>query len=504
MLRQKLTKYYSAAPPKSHYHRNAKHSYLRGLVKGRDAREPIHAKVLYLQSITNRLIAFQTTTAKLCFLLHLGNQRDLVELAMLSPFESLEELAQGLELFFPKRKNLPGKNESHFVNNLDVEKQEGLPSFVPYSPAHCAPNLESTEGDNTTNTLDNAIGFESVSSQSDDPGATTDPTDLELLGSELAKEEGRDIMQDKGYNNDNDSVFNYDLNLPGATNLEPGENLYCVGGALLTPHENDPGPFTSNVVQNNKISGSDQGHPITIRQNYAPWAEPPAVKENKFHCLTQGYAGRGSAHLRLHRGRNKVIGRWSLGSEIKYSIDYDSFLAKGRSKDDATYALRCLQTALEVWNCLNIGVSFEFVEPKASSIVFQLKYMPEPWGVPLDVRYEIQAMSFFPVEVLEGRPPREVYVFDAAFDAPVRSYMTRTFLHEVAHILGGRHEDAATTEKDDPSVQLGSPNDLSVLATNRHPSLISLHWQDIRWFHDFMRLPEGHKINGFPICDIAP
>lgn len=363
--------------------------------------------------------------------------------------------------------------------------------------------------------IDNTRGSESVSSQSDELAETTDPTELEALPSELAQEEGRSMIQDTEDGGDNDPVFDHGLNLPGAANSEPGEILYCVGGASLTAHENAPGPFVSNVGRSDNVSGSEHEHGISIRQNYAPWEEPPRkrpsvsdkvniqVEKTKFHCLTQGYAGGSSSHLRIHLGRKKTISRWRLGSKIKYSIDYDSFLSGGRSRDDADYALKCLQTALEVWNCHDIGVHFEFVEPHTSPIVFQLTYMSEPWWVSYDHRDGVQAMSFFPIEAAQGHIPREIYIFSNAFDALFRPHMTRTFLHEVAHILGGRHENAATVERDDPSVQLGSPNNLSVLVGDRDPSLISLHWQDIRWFHNFMRYPEGHKIDGFPIHDIA-
>lgn len=85
--------------------------------------------------------------------------------------------------------------------------------------------------------------------------------------------------------------------------------------------------------------------------------------------------------------------------------------------------------------------------------------------------------------------------------------MTNIFLHEAAHILGGRHENAATIEHFDLSVELGSPNPLSIL--DPFPSLkavaqMQLHPKDIQRFHEFMTFPEGHNLSGFPIHDVIP
>ncbi|KAI1195523.1 hypothetical protein F5X97DRAFT_326432 [Nemania serpens] len=278
-----------------------------------------------------------------------------------------------------------------------------------------------------------------------------------------------------------------------------------------------PGQCTSDVNHTSDSCGPDFGHGITISQNYAVWDEilrnparvgseiDASTEKIKYNCLTQGCVGRDSRHLRIHRGQTRYIRRWRFGSTIKFSMDYNSFISNGRSMNDADYALRSFQTATEVWNCHDIGVNFKFEEPNSSSALFQLKYAPEPWGVQSRDRAGVLAMSFFPHDAVNrGRLQLEVYVFRASFDTLVRPAMTRTFLHEVAHILGGRHENAATMERDDPAVGLGFPNNLSVLVNDRPPSSISLHWKDVKWFSDFMRFPQGHQINGYFILDIDP
>ncbi|KAI0534163.1 hypothetical protein GGR58DRAFT_69033 [Xylaria digitata] len=361
------------------------------------------------------------------------------------------------------------------------------------------------EGDSTTAT-DSTVESESASNRGNGHEATTDPT-------QLGQEERREIPRNKQYGSGDNPVFNRAIGQPSAANTEPAELLYCVEGASLAGQESAQEQFAGDVGCSDYLSGYGRGHAITTRQNYLPWKEPPRETSStgskikpcpekiSFYCLTQGCIQRGSANLQLHRGRNETISRWKFGSEIKYSIDYDSFLSKGRTMDDADYALKSLQVALEVWNCHNIGVTFKFVEPDTSPIAFQLGFEHEPLHIPFDVRSSVLASSFFPVH----QPwDRKLHVFAASFSTSLRPHMTRIFLHESAHILGGRHENADTAEQDDPSVQLGKPNEQSVLVTNCHPSDISLHWKDIKWFSNFMRFPEGHRIDNFPICSISP
>jgi hypothetical protein len=73
--------------------------------------------------MTNYLASFKTMDMKVRVLLRFGNRGDLVELALLFPFQSLEELVQGLESFFPGSKNLVARDEDRLANNPDLEAQ---------------------------------------------------------------------------------------------------------------------------------------------------------------------------------------------------------------------------------------------------------------------------------------------------------------------------------------------------------------------------------------------
>lgn len=89
-------------------------------------------------------------------------------------------------------------------------------------------------------------------------------------------------------------------------------------------------------------------------------------------CLTEVSTAQDSRLLCLHRGLDNSVACWKLGTEIKYSIDYNSFMVRGHSKQDADYALQSLVAALDLWNYHNIGVKLVFVGPDTNPIVFKL------------------------------------------------------------------------------------------------------------------------------------
>lgn len=120
-----------------------RHNYLRTLRKASDATRPICEKVHCLESMAKFLALFNSIDEKTQFILKFGDDRDLVEFAILTPFASLEELAEGLESFFlqnvslknmlePEPRGLPpftgllSKNEDYFDNNFDGGVKKGL------------------------------------------------------------------------------------------------------------------------------------------------------------------------------------------------------------------------------------------------------------------------------------------------------------------------------------------------------------------------------------------
>ncbi|KAI0546334.1 hypothetical protein F4679DRAFT_558090 [Xylaria curta] len=370
--------------------------------------------------------------------------------------------------------------------------------------------LESSERGGFTVAADSAVESGSLSSQGDE---TTNPTDLELASDKSAQSDEQEGLRDEEYSGDDHRVVNYILGPLSAARLEPGE-LLCGIGASLAAQERIRGPFTGNISHPNGFLVLDHEHGNGVFQDTMPAKELPCVNSNinnelesilegtKFCCITQRCTG--LCDLYLHRGRDEFVARWPFGSEIKYSIDYNSF----GTRNDANYALNQLQFAIGTWNSHNIGVQFNFVEPNEpiesnqSPIIFRLKYKRA-----MSRDKMIFAKSFFPIDV-ERRRPCKLYIFGVSFDGQYRGDMWRTFLHEIAHILGGRHENAPERERDSPFVLLGSRNDQSVLVGDREPSTINLHPEDIEWFKNFMGYPEGSSIcdpdgRMVPIRDIA-
>ncbi|KAI0865766.1 hypothetical protein F4860DRAFT_264898 [Xylaria cubensis] len=387
--------------------------------------------------------------------------------------------------------------------------------FISNSPStQYAAQLESSGRGSFTIAADSAVESESLTSQGDE---TINPTESELSSDKPAHNDGQEGLRDKEHGRDDNSVVSYSLNPLSAAEPKLGELLRGVG-ASLAQQENTQRPFTSNPSHPNGFLDLHHEHDNGICQCTMPSEELPHVKSNvtdeieaileytKFCCITQGCTRPDIRDLNLHVGRDEFIARWPFGCVIKFSIDYDSF----NNRNDADYALNQLKLAAVLWNSCNIGVQFVHVEPSEPSepnqspIIFKLKYK----GKSVSCDGLIFARAFFPIDV-ERRPlPCKLYIFGVSFEDQYRDAMWRTFLHEIAHILGGRHENPPEWERRVPFGLFGSQNDQSVLVGDRGPGPISLHWMDIRLFRRFMKLPEGSLIrnsDGYmtPVRDIV-
>ncbi|KAI1746211.1 hypothetical protein F4680DRAFT_13383 [Xylaria scruposa] len=396
-----------------------------------------------------------------------------------------------------------------FNKSLDagIKGNSGNSMLNPLSMQNAA-ELESNGRGSFTIAAKSTVEPGSLLGQDDE---TTNPTEFELVSDKPAQNDGQEELQDEEHSDDNNSVDDT-LGPLSVARLKLDE-LLCGVGASFAAQENTQGPFTGNVSHPNGFLGPDHEHENGVYQDSASKELPcvksnmsnelePAPREAKLSCITQGCTAPDICDLYLHRGQDEFIARWPLGSEIKYGIDYDSF----NTMDDANYALNQFQTAATVWNSYNIGVQFVYVEPidlNQSQINFKLEYSRET----ASPNTTVFARSFFPIDAERHRPCK-LYIFRASFDRQYRNAMWRTFLHEIAHILGGRHEDAPKLEGNSPCYLLGSPNDQSVLVGGREPNTINLQPEDIEWFMYFMRYPEstihdpdGHKIS---IHDIVP
>ncbi|KAJ8128088.1 hypothetical protein O1611_g5549 [Lasiodiplodia mahajangana] len=322
---------------------------------------------------------------------------------------------------------------------------------------------------------DKDIRYKFISGQGDE----ICPSELKLLLGESAQEEGQAIARDEGYDDNSNITFNETTSLLNSAKPEPSDLLHSIRSEL-TSQENRKGLFHSNA---------------SYHQNYAHFEELL-----DYHCFTQARIEAGSSDLYLHTGNDKLIYRWKRGSTILYSVDYKSF-KRSDGAIDADYALECLETALGKWNAYEIGVKFNFVPPETDGITFNLSY--KPMSSYADTNLRVFARAFFPADAYMRTTPRKLYIFGVSFDAEYRQDIMRIFLHEAAHILGGRHSNAATAETSEPCVLLGATNDTSVLDSGR-PGAISLYPHDVDSFRQFMNLPNGTSLGGCRIHDIVP
>ncbi|KAI1121513.1 hypothetical protein F5Y10DRAFT_256210 [Nemania abortiva] len=485
-----------------------KAKYLRQVFKSHADGKSIDGRIRRLWALTKSLAQCDNTDEKVRLLCSSRGLTELVELEILCNFGSWEGLVRGLESFFPAgihvkdvrelepQRQIPsrdilassgGRFDDNFSNGVEGDVQKSIPCSLAYLSA----KLESTEGCCTTNTADNTTESTSISSGDEKLETATNLTNLSLSSGGLEQEGREGIVE---------VVSMSSINPLDKANSEPCRLLCGVG-------VRDPVPLAAQGNVQRRLTGNNgflEGSLDSSDECVIDSREELglASEETRFCCITEGRI-QGSSDLSLHRGSNSHICRWKPGSLIKYSIDYDSFVAQGSNKKNADYALRSLKKALGKWNMLKIGVEFEYVDPGTSSIAFELKYFKWPQHAPFNILESTLATSFFPVDIEDSTCPLPLYIFSTAFKGSYRPFMTRVFLHEGAHILGGRHENAATAEKNDASVQLGNPNDQSVLVTGRHPKHISLHRLDAQWFSHLMALPAGSNVDGFPIRDVT-
>lgn len=113
------------------------------------------------------------------------------------------------------------------------------------------------------------------------------------------------------------------------------------------------------------------------------------------------------------------------------------------------------------------------------------------------------ASAFFPNEV------RDVLVYHKTLVEPSwRKVLKNTFLHEIGHILGLRHEFANQPNPEKPGEnletlahQFGSVNPHSVMSYDDVNYINDLDKKDVKAFYE---LANGFKINTAKVTDFVP
>lgn len=92
-------------------------------------------------------------------------------------------------------------------------------------------------------------------------------------------------------------------------------------------------------------------------------------------------------------------------------------------------------------------------------------------------------------------------------DAHQRSILKNTFLHEIGHILGLRHEFAIVEDTEgngpesQPAVQFGSKNPISVMS---YEDVVYIQPTDKEDIVKFYQLPNRFKIDDVEVTDFIP
>ncbi|KAF7509286.1 hypothetical protein GJ744_008180 [Endocarpon pusillum] len=188
----------------------------------------------------------------------------------------------------------------------------------------------------------------------------------------------------------------------------------------------------------------------------------------------------------LNIGMGSIIPRWDIvrirNRKLLYFIRKDSF----PDRYTAQRAEAAFRAAAQEWNNVGFGLRFEAVSNLLDAH-FHLVY---------STASTLYAKAFFPNSV------RDVEVYPNAFDPKrAKDGLKKTFMHELGHILGLRHEFAIKNKELGNPVQFMKPNEFSIMAYGEQRDLQESDKYGVTAFY---RLPNGYKYMGRPITDFAP
>jgi hypothetical protein len=220
-------------------------------------------------------------------------------------------------------------------------------------------------------------------------------------------------------------------------------------------------------------------------KNLKPTPSTSASVPTRYTCSTQKplpTTFQGSAHTAaLQVGDGKIIPRWKTGPNK--TVNFAAF-ANGYPKPElALIAAQALKEAADEWNTLKLGVQFKWVA-KIEDAAFALSFAGKQDGV--------LAEAFFP----NYADLNTLNVYDAAFQPETMQYLKNTFLHELGHVLGLRHEFAPEREDtgdDNYTVQIGPRNPLSVMGYEFPPQIQPSDVENVKAFYKFPGTSLGWK-----------
>ena len=200
-------------------------------------------------------------------------------------------------------------------------------------------------------------------------------------------------------------------------------------------------------------------------------------------------ASHGSKESTIVLGFSSLIPRWDIVTQRNPKIHYYFQKESFPSEDDHyQVTVSAFQEAVKEWNNVRLGLTFHFTNDPIKAnfhIVYQVSH---PDDRPDDPS-KTNAKAFFPIN------PQDIIVYEPFFHQADRTKFKNTFIHELGHVLGLRHEFA----EDNKGVQFMQANDKSIMTYDLDNR--SFQQSDKEGTKAFYQLKNGCEIDGVAIKD---
>ena len=193
-------------------------------------------------------------------------------------------------------------------------------------------------------------------------------------------------------------------------------------------------------------------------------------------------------HPSIVLGLDEIVPRWDIVLQPNRKLLY--FIRKETFPDPDTTqrAESSFQAAAGEWNKVGFGLHFEATN-NASAAHFYLLYST--------ASDEYYAKAFFPNEL-----GQDIEVYPQGVDPQrPKDGLKKTFMHELGHILGLRHEFAVENQEKEASVQFMDRNPRSIMTYEKDRDLQESDKAGVKAFY---KMHNGERINGVRIQDCTP
>ena len=196
---------------------------------------------------------------------------------------------------------------------------------------------------------------------------------------------------------------------------------------------------------------------------------------------------------RINVGWGPIIPRWTPSKLLWFAVR-----AGFPSDEDFDYTVTSFEEAAGEWNAIDFGLTFEQTSDRKAAN-FLVKYIK-----PTDPKLQrVLASAFFPNNV------EDVLVYDFTLVSQTwRPRLRNTFLHEIGHIIGLRHEFAIKPDRfgngpetEFPAKLFGSENPNSVMSYEDVNEIQDTDREDVVKFY---KLPVGYVIQRAKVTDYKP